>query len=55
MKTYKRESNGVKVTVYNDSGAVWVVEGKKNKTRWPINKFTMKDAVASHCEIFPIN
>ena len=52
MKTYSRESNGIKVSVWNDSGADWMVQDSERTVPYPINKFTMKDAVKLHGEIF---
>ena len=52
MKTYNRESNGIKVSVWNDSGADWMVQDSERTVPYPINKFTMKGAVKLHGEIF---
>lgn len=55
MRIYKRETNGLKVSVYNDSNIDWVVEDKRELGgvyRYAVSSFTMKRAVEFHGEIF---
>ena len=52
MKTYNRETNSIKVSVWNDSGVDWMVQDSERATGYPIKTFTMKEAVKLHGEIF---
>ena len=52
MRTYNRESNSVKVKVWNDSGVDWMVQDSERVTGYPIKSFTMREAIQLHCEIF---
>ena len=52
MKTYNREANNIKVSVWNDSGVEWMVQDSERTTAYPIKTFTMKEAVKLHGEIF---
>jgi len=52
MRTYTKTINGVKVTAYNDSGAEWMVQaGSMGTYGYPMNKFTMKEAMKLAAEI----
>ena len=56
MTTYKRQSNNLKMNVWNDSGIDWAVQdcrcGISTVYFYPQNKFTMKRAIELHGEIF---
>jgi len=46
MRIHKKEIEGIKVTAYNDSNSEWVVQaGDMTEQRFPINAWTMKDAM----------
>ena len=52
MKTYKREVDGFKMTVWNDSNADWVIQDHERTSHYDKRKFTMKKALALHAQLY---
>ena len=57
MRTYKKESNGLKMTAWNDSNAYWAIQstdsdGYVRTQYYDARKFTMKDACELHASLY---